>query len=94
MINDMQDTIDRIVEASDMPLSIVIVGVGGADFKSMVTDYFHQTFSCHCPVFYCSTYWMLMKTHFDLDLVKSCHATSFSSFHFENSCHKPLPFPW
>ncbi len=36
MINDMQDAVDRIVEASDLPLSIVIVGVGGADFKMMV----------------------------------------------------------
>jgi vacuolar-type H+-ATPase subunit F/Vma7 len=35
VISDLQDTTDRIVEASDMPLSIVIVGVGGADFKSM-----------------------------------------------------------
>ncbi|XP_062501087.1 copine-9-like [Corticium candelabrum] len=35
VINDMQDAVDRIVEASDLPLSIVIVGVGGADFKMM-----------------------------------------------------------
>ena len=36
----MQEAIDRIVEASDMPLSIVIVGVGGADFKMMVKTHF------------------------------------------------------
>ena len=36
VINDMQEATDRIVEASDIPLSIVIVGVGGADFKAMV----------------------------------------------------------
>jgi vacuolar-type H+-ATPase subunit F/Vma7 len=35
VINDMQEATDRIVEASDLPLSIVIVGVGGADFKAM-----------------------------------------------------------
>eukprot|EP00118_Oscarella_pearsei_P004773 m.20861 g.20861 ORF g.20861 m.20861 type:complete len:578 (+) comp28096_c0_seq4:2467-4200(+) len=35
VINDMQNAIDRIVEASDLPLSIVIVGVGGANFKLM-----------------------------------------------------------
>ena len=32
----MNDTIDRIVKASSLPLSIVIVGVGGADFSAMV----------------------------------------------------------
>ena len=35
-ITDMTDTVDRIVAASRLPLSIVIVGVGGADFKNMV----------------------------------------------------------
>ena len=92
----MQDTIDRIVEASVMPFSIVIVGVGGADFKMMVKTLFFlsRLMGCYCPVLYCSTYWMLMKIHFDPDLVKSCHVTLFSSFHFENSCHKRLPFPW
>lgn len=32
---NMDDTIDRIVEASGLPLSIVIVGVGSADFTNM-----------------------------------------------------------
>jgi len=32
----MADTIDRIVQASNLPLSIVIVGVGAADFSAMV----------------------------------------------------------
>ena len=32
----MQNTIDRIVAASSLPLSIVIVGVGGANFTKMV----------------------------------------------------------
>ena len=36
MITDMNDTIDRVVKASSLPLSIVIVGVGGADFSAMV----------------------------------------------------------
>ena len=35
-IMDMQPTIDAIVAASGLPLSIVIVGVGTADFSSMV----------------------------------------------------------
>lgn len=34
-IMDMQETIDAIVAASGLPLSIVIVGVGLADFSSM-----------------------------------------------------------
>lgn len=34
----MQNTIDRIVKASSLPLSIVIVGVGNADFTKMVSD--------------------------------------------------------
>ena len=36
VISDMDRTIDRIVTASKLPLSIVIVGVGGADFSNMV----------------------------------------------------------
>ena len=35
VLNDEQNTIDAIVEASDFPLSIVIVGVGNADFSAM-----------------------------------------------------------
>lgn len=35
VISDMQRTVDRIVAASKLPLSIVIVGVGGADFTNM-----------------------------------------------------------
>ena len=33
----MQKTIDRIVKLSFLPLSIVIVGVGSADFSAMVS---------------------------------------------------------
>lgn len=33
----MANTVDRIVDASHLPLSIVIVGVGGADFTNMVS---------------------------------------------------------
>ena len=36
IINDMQLTIDEIVKASNLPLSIIIVGVGDADFEEMV----------------------------------------------------------
>ena len=35
IINDMQKTIDEIVRASSLPLSIIIVGVGSEDFSSM-----------------------------------------------------------
>lgn len=34
-IMDLQDTINEIVEASELPLSIVITGIGDADFTSM-----------------------------------------------------------
>lgn len=37
VITDMANTVDRIVDASNLPLSIVIVGVGGADFTNMVS---------------------------------------------------------
>ena len=35
IINDMQKTIDAIVGATELPLSIIIVGVGNADFSAM-----------------------------------------------------------
>lgn len=35
VINDMQATIDQVVRGSSLPLSIIIVGVGSADFSSM-----------------------------------------------------------
>lgn len=35
VITDLQETRDAIVSASDLPLSILIVGVGGADYKEM-----------------------------------------------------------
>ncbi|CAA0401222.1 copine-like protein [Arabidopsis thaliana] len=35
VITDLQETRDSIVSASDLPLSILIVGVGGADYKEM-----------------------------------------------------------
>ena len=35
IVNDMEATIDAIVNASGLPLSIVIVGVGEADFSDM-----------------------------------------------------------
>lgn len=35
VINDLDQTIDEIVRASDQPLSIIIVGVGEADFTQM-----------------------------------------------------------
>ena len=38
IINDMKQTIDCIVEGSKLPLSIVIIGIGGADFSNMVNS--------------------------------------------------------
>ncbi len=35
IINDLESTIDSIVSAADLPLSILIVGVGNADFSQM-----------------------------------------------------------
>lgn len=35
IINDMEKTIDQIVRGSNQPLSIIIVGVGNADFSMM-----------------------------------------------------------
>jgi len=43
VITDLQETKDALVHASDLPLSILIVGVGGADFKEMEV--------CWCIVF-------------------------------------------
>ena len=50
MITDMANTVDRIVAASKLPLSIVIVGVGGADFKNMVST---RTLMAYMYVFTC-----------------------------------------
>ncbi|XP_050276699.1 protein BONZAI 3-like isoform X1 [Quercus robur] len=35
VVTDLQETKDALVKASDLPLSILIVGVGGADFREM-----------------------------------------------------------
>ena len=35
IINDLELTIDEIVRGSKLPLSIIIVGIGDADFSSM-----------------------------------------------------------
>ncbi|GAB4836681.1 hypothetical protein Ancab_001594 [Ancistrocladus abbreviatus] len=35
VLTDFQETVDALVRASDFPLSILIVGVGGADFTQM-----------------------------------------------------------
>ncbi|XP_059663482.1 protein BONZAI 3-like [Cornus florida] len=35
VLTDLQETKDALVRASDLPLSILIVGVGGADFEKM-----------------------------------------------------------
>ena len=35
IINDMNETINSIVEGSKLPLSIIIIGIGDADFSNM-----------------------------------------------------------
>jgi hypothetical protein len=35
IINDMGDTVDALVDAGDAPLSVIIVGIGEADFTNM-----------------------------------------------------------
>ena len=35
IINDLDQTIDEVVRASQLPLSIIIVGIGQADFQQM-----------------------------------------------------------
>nr|CAB3446716.1 unnamed protein product [Digitaria exilis] len=35
VVTDFQETIDAIIKASDLPMSIIVIGVGGADFKEM-----------------------------------------------------------
>ena len=35
VINDMQATIDQIVRGSRLPMCLIIVGVGGANFDAM-----------------------------------------------------------
>ena len=53
IITDMQNTVDRIVGASSLPLSIVIVGVGGADFTNMVRNTNPPTgATCSCTMQY------------------------------------------
>jgi len=34
-VMDVQKTIDQVVRSSDLPVSIVIIGVGNADFSTM-----------------------------------------------------------
>ncbi len=34
-IDDLTDTIDEMVEASFLPISVIIVGIGNGDFTSM-----------------------------------------------------------
>lgn len=35
-IHDMKSTIDTLLDMYDMPVSIIIVGIGDADFSKMV----------------------------------------------------------
>lgn len=35
MLLDMEDTVEEVIKATSLPLSIIIVGVGSADFSKM-----------------------------------------------------------
>ena len=35
MITDMNETIDALIDASEFPISVIIIGIGNADFSSM-----------------------------------------------------------
>ena len=35
IINDLEKTVDEVVQGSVLPLSIIIVGIGAADFEQM-----------------------------------------------------------
>jgi len=36
-INDLRETVDKIVQCAEYPLSVIIVGIGEADFTAMET---------------------------------------------------------
>lgn len=38
IVNDVDDVIDKLVDVGNLPLSIVVVGVGPADFRLMVRN--------------------------------------------------------
>ena len=38
VINDVDDAVDAIVQTCKLPLSLVVVGVGPADFSSLVSE--------------------------------------------------------
>lgn len=40
VLTDMAGTLDALVRASDLPLSVLIVGVGNADFRQMEVRFF------------------------------------------------------
>lgn len=60
VITDLQETKDAIVKASDLPMSILIVGVGGADYKEMEVRYLDNS-SSHCIYFL--SCWLLTLTY-------------------------------
>lgn len=35
MVTDFDETVEQIVKGSSLPMSLIIVGVGNADFKQM-----------------------------------------------------------
>ncbi|TYK08288.1 protein BONZAI 3 [Cucumis melo var. makuwa] len=48
VLTDLQETTEALVRASDLPLSILIVGVGGAIFKQMESPWRSHEGSRHC----------------------------------------------
>ncbi|CAN6310645.1 unnamed protein product, partial [Urochloa humidicola] len=35
VVTDFQETVTAIIKASDFPISIIVIGVGGTNFKGM-----------------------------------------------------------
>lgn len=49
VLTDMAGTVDALVRASDLPLSVLIVGVGNTDFKQMEV----QVLFCQVSFYLC-----------------------------------------
>ncbi len=55
VLDDLQAAVDEIVKGNDLPVSIIIVGIGAADFVKMdvlVSIQLFKTTSLFCLIFY------------------------------------------
>ncbi|KAK7296167.1 hypothetical protein VNO77_50617 [Canavalia gladiata] len=80
IVTDLQETINALVKASDLPMSILIVGVGNADFTSMEV-YYSSLSKC----------WMLMMGRSVREFYWSCGYARYSAIcPYERSTEFPL----